>query len=146
MSSSSSPKYPTVPLHSTWHIAGTQYLFPEYTEKQPTNTFRILSLLWFDSASHKQTASRHRLPPLASLNIWSSSRRRLCSTCRRPLSWASRIRRCRSASMAKAWILLSSCSLTSSLDRKSNISASTLPSSPAKWFSTSNTLEVIIQF
>lgn len=82
--------------------------------------------------------------PLASLNIWSSSCRRLSSTWRRPLSSASRILRCRSASMARAWTLLSSCSLTSSLDRKSNMSASTHPSSPAKWFSTSDTLKIII--
>lgn len=84
------------------------------------------------------------MSPLASLNIWSSSCRRLCSTWRRPLSSASRIRRCRSASMARAWTRLSSCSLTSSLDRKSNMSASTLPSSPAKWFSTRDTLKIII--
>lgn len=85
-------------------------------------------------------------PPLASLNIWSSSLKRLCSTWRRPLSSASRILRCRSASMAKAWILRSSCSLTSSLDRKSNMSASALPSSPAKWFSTRETLKTIVNF
>ena len=63
------------------------------------------------------------------LKISSSSLRLLSSTCRRPLSSASRIRRWRSASMENAWILRSSCRRISSLLRKSSVSPSEDPSS-----------------
>ena len=59
---------------------------------------------------------------LTCLNISSSSRRLLSSTCRRPDSSASRILLSRSASMLNAWILLSSCSRINSFDRKSSMS------------------------
>ena len=52
---------------------------------------------------------RNRVPsPLTCLNISSSALRRASSACLRPLSSASLNRLCRSASIAKAWILLSS--------------------------------------
>ena len=72
------------------------------------------------------------------LKISSSSRRRRSSTCRRPLSSASRMRRCRSASMEKAWMRRSSCRRISSLPRKSNMSPRLPPSTRLSASSTSD--------
>ena len=134
------PEYPHNAFTYCWAYPRNQYIICWRQLKNESHllSWGSLGLTWLLTNSFLRTS------PLASLNIWSSSCRRLCSTWRRPLSSASRIRRCRSASMARAWTRLSSCSLTSSLDRKSNMSASTLPSSPAKWFSTRDTLKIII--
>ena len=113
---------------SLWTSAITIIIITILVKKQgkcncPTNRFMVLFVLGLGLLTH------------ACRKISSSSRLRLSSTWRRPLSSASRIRRCLSANMANAWILRSSCSLISSLDKKSNIFARTLPSSRAKCFS-----------
>lgn len=66
---------------------------------------------------------------LTCLKISSSSLRLRISTCLLPLSSASRMRRCLSASMEKAWMRRSSCRRMSSFVRKSNMS-------PRLWLST----------
>lgn len=144
------PVFPRVPT-----VLRTSYCRVESQVKTKTHKSHFMSwnvcmtlrgIVEWDVWSHPAPSGEltsAQLFPLASINIWSSCFRRLCSTWRRPLSSASRMRRWRSASMAKAWILLSSCSLTSSLDRKSNISASTLPSRSPKWFSSTDNWKTI---
>lgn len=112
-----------------------------YSRSFLENNFNILLQSIFGNLVIFPLTIYHEVPQLTHweltcLKTSSSSRRRRSSTCLLPLSSASLILLWRSASMEKAWILLSSCSRTSSLLRKSMVSAN---EEPSNWLIASST-------